>query len=136
MTLALIPYDETSEWGERIDELIDRIAEHSSGTLSSERIGGLIAAGNWWLVDINNGQGLAIVEPLHFETGKKVLEIIGVAGDDMKEWEGAIHELEFVARKLGYHRIRACGRKGWAKVAARHGYEVTRVVVEKDLFDA
>lgn len=134
--LALIPYDETEEWEDRIDELIDRIVGASSGTLSSEGIWGLIAAGKWWLVAINGGQGLAIVEPMHFATGKKVLEIIGVAGDDMKEWENAIHELEFVARKLGYHRLRACGRKGWARVAARHGYEVTRVVVEKDLWGA
>ena len=136
MMLAPVKLGEVDDWIEKIDPLLERIAAESRGTLSTEGIWANIAQGHWWLAAINDGKAIVVLEPIRFLTGKNVLEIVGLAGDGMKEWESAVEELEAVAKKLGFHRLRAGGRKGWARVAARHGWKETRVIVEKDLFDA
>lgn len=128
--------EEADDWGERLNDLIDEIADASRGTLSSEDIWSRIASGQWWLIGINDLDGVAILEPIKFSTGLHVLEVVGLAGDDMKKWESASEELERVARHMGFHRLRAGGRMGWARIAERHGWKRTRVIVEKDLFDA
>ncbi len=128
--------EEADEWGEKLDGLITDIANASRGTLSPENIWGRIASGQWWLIAISGLRGVAILEPIKFDTGINVLEVVGLAGDEMKEWEGAAEELEKVARHMGFNRLRACGRLGWAKVAERHGWKRTRVIVEKDLYNA
>ena len=128
--------EEADELGEKLDSLIDDIADASRGTLSSKDIWGQIAKGDWWLISIKDTQGIAILEPIRFATGMNVLEVIGVAGDRMKEWEDASEELERVARHMGFQRLRAGGRMGWARVAERHGWKRTRVIVEKDLYNA
>lgn len=133
---APVKLDEIEDLTDQIDPLIEKIAAASRGTLSAAGIWANIAQGHWWLACVGNGKAIVILEPISFITGKRVLEIIGLAGDEMKEWESAVAELETTARKLGFHRLRAGGRRGWSKIAARHGWTETRVIVEKDLFDA
>jgi hypothetical protein len=134
--LTQVKLDDLDNWTDRIDPLIERIAEESRGTLSTHGIWANIAQGHWWLAAINKGQAIVILEPIRFLTGKNVLEIVGLAGDEMKAWEDSVHELETIARGLGFHRLRAGGRRGWARIAAKHGWKETRVIIERELYDA
>ena len=130
----LTPVTDTA--GLDLDSLIERIAERSRGTLRPEDIWATIGAGIWWVAVIDGGRGAVLVEQTTFKSGIKVLEIVGLAGDGIREWEGAVADLETLARRMGVDRLRAIGRKGFAPFAAKHGWKEVGVVLEKELFDA
>lgn len=136
MTLRAITLEEVPGWEDRLDDLIEKIVERSRGELSTEYVWATIASGEWWLAVVNDGKALVIVQPIRFKTGLNLLEIIGVAGEGLDEWEDSVGELESLARELGFHRIRGRGRKGWGRVATRHGWKETGVIVERDLYNA
>jgi hypothetical protein len=132
--LAPILSDEIATRIDGFAPLFEKIAAESRGTLSTEAIRDTIRAGNWWLAEIANGQAAVIVEPINFKTGMRVLEVVGIAGAGMDEWAvAACRELENFARSQKFHRLRAGGRRGWARIAPKHGWRETRVIVEKDL---
>jgi hypothetical protein len=69
-------------------------------------------------VDDNNQiVGLCIIGVTVFETGKRVLQMPYVAGDNMMDWlmEG-FHLVNRIARDMDCTHIRGFGRPGWERV--------------------
>lgn len=63
-----------------------------------------------------------------------VFFVDAIGGREMDRWlPQCLAELEDRARRAGMRSGEFEGRKGWARVLARHGYRVVRVVVEKVL---
>lgn len=118
------------------DELFDRIAAKSRGTLSTDVIREALDSEKWGLAELGEGLGIALLNSITFKTGLRALEIVGLAGDEMRAWREAVSEMEVFARHSGYDRMTAGGRKGFERVSAPFGWRMTHVVVEKDLFDA
>lgn len=136
MTFAPIPTDSVAVWEDAVAPLITRLVNESRGTLTDEAVWAQIASGEWYLAIVNDGATVVILDEYTSPSGIKILEIVGIAGENMADWENAARELEDIARERGVNRLRACGRIGWGREAKKYGWKMTRVVVEKDLFNA
>lgn len=131
-----IPTDSVAVWEDAVEPLIARLVNESRGTLTEEAVWGQIVSGEWYLAIVSDGKTVVILDEYTTPAGVKVLEIVGIAGENMADWAEAARGLESIARGRGVHRLRACGRVGWGREAKKFGWKMTRAVVEKDLYNA
>lgn len=73
--------------------------------------------------------GICILQVVTFPSGKKVLEMPYISGDNMEDWliEG-FEVIKQIAKESGCKYVRGAGRPGWSKVVPdlkviRHVYE-------------
>lgn len=86
-----------------------------------------------WLVrKENEAVGLCLTSITAFPQ-KRILQIVGLAGENVKEWLHLLDEIEDWARLNGCNRITGCGRIGWEKVLASKGFYRQYSVIGKDL---
>lgn len=125
------------DWTSQIDPLLEKMAARSGGRYSAEHLYDGLARGLTWVAEIDNWRAAMIVKPINWPTGLNELEIVGLAGDGLPEWQDAMFSAERIARDLHFNRITIPhGRKGWVKPCEAHGWKQTGVILEKDLWDS
>lgn len=136
MTFRPIEKGAVASWSDRIEPLLEKMVARSGGRLDADGVYASLAAGNYWLAEISNWQAAMVLNPINWKTGLNELEIVGLAGDGLKEWESAMFAAESIARDLNFHRLTIPhGRKGWTKLCAPRGWKETAVILEKELTD-
>lgn len=119
---------------DKISDLIERIADESNGAITSSYLWTGIASGAFALLTPDE-ETVLILKEYETPTGIRGVEFVGLAGK-MDAWPKIAPKLEAEARARGINRFRAEGRVGWAREAKKYGWKVTRVIIEKDLYDA
>lgn len=134
MTFNPISKDAVCSWTDKLDPLLDRMVARSGGRYTAEGIYARLAAGDLWLAEVGNWKAAMVLQPINWETGLNELEVVGLAGDGLKEWEEAVYAAESLARDLRFHRLSVPhGRKGWSRGAMAHGWKEAGVILEKVL---
>lgn len=134
MTFSPVAKHDLESWTDQIDPLLERMAARSGGRFTAEHLYEGLASGRCWLAEIGGWKAAMVVKPINWPTGLNELEIVGLAGDGLPEWQDAMLSAESIARKLNFNRLTVPhGRKGWARVCK--GWRETGVILERDLFD-
>lgn len=72
------------------------------------------------------------IEKITFSTGKRIMHIMTVGGENMSEWlSDAIGVLDKIAKDHNCSEIYGIGRAGWVKTLSSHGYEVLHTTLRK-----
>lgn len=86
-----------------------------------------------WAI-LRNGKPVgALVTDIFAHKQRTYGQVKYVAGEGMEEWLCLLGALEDWFGKRGADGVLLAGRKGWERVAKRHGYELDSVVMRKDL---
>lgn len=131
-----IPKKDIEAWTDQIDPLLERMAERSGGRFTAEDLYAGLASGLTWLAEIGDWRAAMVVKPINWPTGLNELEIVGLAGDGLPDWQEAMFSAERIARELHFDRLSIPhGRRGWVKPCLAHGWRQAGVIMEKDLFN-
>ena len=124
-----------ASYADHLDPLLAKMAARSGGRYTAEHLYDGLAEGRCWLAGIDGWRGAAILQAHNWPTGLNELDVLGVAGEGLREWVEAVVELESIARKLNFHRLSAPhARIGWVPFALKHGWRKAGVILEKELF--
>jgi hypothetical protein len=96
---------------------------------------GLISGGQQlWLVTVGDKLTAVIVTMIIQHPRRKILHLSHIAGMHMKSWvREALDVMRDVAAQTGCAAIEANGRLGWAKHAAKLGFEEKSRIYEMEL---
>jgi hypothetical protein len=134
---------------------VDPALVHSVWPLVADRIGAAMARGGIgayapveesvlagralvWLATDGMGIAAAAVTQLERTDRGLICVIVACGGTNMRRWLHLIDGIEEFARAEGCAATRIIGRKGWARVLSRGGfqtrpYRVRRIILEKEL---
>ena len=114
--------------------LIEEIIAASKGRMTAGDIFRLIAAGKaqLWVAETDRIRAVALTEFIRFPR-RQICRVWACVGRGMDEWHPLIDEIEAWAKAEGCDAMRHEARKGWARVLAPKGYEMTHVILEKEL---
>ena len=92
--------------------------------------------GQLWIVTDRTDEIRAVaVSMLHEQGSRRICRLRCIAGTGMNEWVGHIRDLEIWAKAHGCDGMEIVSGRGWERVLKPHGYELTHVILEKDLLD-
>lgn len=119
-------------WVRQSAAFLNQIAEGSGGRLTLESILDALASNHYRLALVLDEEVRAAIvwQPIHWKTGLKEFEIVGLTGEGMKEWLHLDDELRAKAREMGFDVLRSSARPGWARVMKSKGYEMTHATLE------
>jgi hypothetical protein len=136
VTFNPIAGDSVSSWSNKIDPLLAKMAASSGGRQTPEYLYESLAAGKFWLAEIDNWRAAAVFRRINWPTGLNELEIVGIGGEGLRDWANTVVDLERLARELSFGRLSTpCAREGWLPFATKHGWRKAGVILEKDLSD-
>lgn len=136
MSFTPISREAVQSFDKKLDPLLERMVKRSGGRLDIEGLYASLAAGSYWLAEVDNWRAAMILNPINWRTGLNELEIVGFAGDGLAEWEETVFSAEKLARELHFNKLSIPhGRKGWARLCKAHGWRESGVILEKDLHD-
>lgn len=125
-----------SSWTDQLDPILEKMAAASRGRYTAEHLYDGLTNGLTWVAAIDDWRAAMIVKPVNWPTGLNELEIVGLAGEGLPEWQEAMFSAETIAHRLHFNRLTIPhGRKGWVKPCAAHGWKQTGVILEKDFYD-
>lgn len=125
--------DDLRGWVRRSAEYIAQIAEGSGNRLTFESILDALASGHYRLAVALSGDDVRaamVWQPIHWKTGLKEFEVIGLTGKGMRDWLHLDDELKAKAKEMGFDVIRPYARPGWVRVMKSRGYEMTHAILE------
>ncbi len=134
--LSLTRYSDSSvaEVWRQVLPLVDGIVAASRGSITADGIFEFIVNGDMqlWVTEGDGILAIAITEIVRYPR-KTVCKIFGCTGNGMKEWLHFMDEIEAWAAANGCRGMKHEARKGWARILAPKGYEMTHVILEKEL---
>ena len=75
---------------------------------------------------------VGVTQILTYPSGKKVIDIVLTAGDELMSWlEDSNNTIYEWARQLDADQVRIMGRPGWSKMLHRIGFEHAYTVMIK-----
>lgn len=86
----------------------------------------------WAAVEGNKPIAIMITE-IHTFDRMKVCMLTACVGTGMGDWIDAMKIVEDWARSVGCQQIEPIARQGWARALKPYGFELTHVVLTKDL---
>lgn len=86
----------------------------------------------WAAIEDNKIIAVMITE-IHTFDRMKVCLLVACVGTGMSDWIAAIKTVEDWARAVGCKEIEPVARQGWARALKPHGYELTHVMLTKEL---
>ena len=118
-----------------VEDMLKRPLEHSNNELNIETVFMRIIKGDMLLVTISKGSDIVAaiaIEQTTFDTGKKIMNLTLVGGDDMHEWMHKFDEVtQNLAKDYGCEEIYIIGRKGWVRALRSLGFDTVHTVVSK-----
>lgn len=120
-----------------IESLIDDACKTSRGRFRPEYWQEFCkTAGKLWIVTDRMDQVRAAgISMVHNQGARQICRMRVIAGEGLKDWVGHISDIELWAKRNGCDGMEIVGGKGWERVMKPYGYDLTHVVLEKDLFD-
>lgn len=133
--LMTVPAEKLEEYWPQVRELIAQSCERSGGRyapvdLMREILG---RAAQLWTAERDGKVEAIMLTRLVNYPQARICEAFVCVGAGMEEWLAYLSTAEQWARENGCKRFVPIARKGWAKVLAARGYELTHVVLEKVL---
>lgn len=128
--------DDLRHWIRKSAGFLDQIAEGSGGRLTLESILDAISSGHYRLTVALDGEEVRaamVWQPIHWKTGLKEFEVVGLTGKGMRDWLHLDNDLRAAAKEMGFGVIRAVARPGWSRVMKSRGYTMTHVTLEAPL---
>lgn len=125
--------DDLRRWIRDSAEFINQIAEGSGGRLTFESILDALSSGHYRLAVVLDGESVRaamVWQPIHWKTGLKEFEVIGLTGKGMRDWLHLDDELKKRVFEIGFDVIRPYARPGWSRVMKSRGYVTTHVIME------
>ena len=131
---ALLPHKVEERWPS-IVKLVEKWLAEGQGEYILTDILQYLKTGEWqcWVIR-KEGKVTAIAVTTETSFPQyKAMNVVGVAGVDMKGWLVLLPELEDWARICGCKKLRGCGRSGWDRVLKPFGFQKEYNVMAKDV---
>lgn len=123
-------------WDELIKFLQPAIDE-SNGELTERDVMEKLVEGSIILAAVYDDQTLIAVvvyEMIHFDSGKKVINIQLAGGERLDEWfRQAVDIANYIALERDADDIYVIGRPGWQRKLKQLGFEVVHTVLHKEV---
>ena len=132
-SVALVNPTDIHELWPVVHKHIEKMLHHSEGELELEDFyTGLIEGGMmlWIAIDEKKIVASMVVQIIPYPR-KRVLRIISIGGDRMKDWITYLPKVEDWALTIGCSHIECWGRKGWEKILK--DWKSSYTVLTKDL---
>lgn len=134
MRLEKVEWFEIPTQWPKVEGWVSAALDHGVGYLSEDiKRELMLRAMLLWLVTDGAELRGCVVTTLWSQPRVKVCQIVLCGGENIADWHHLIAEIETYAREHGCDQVREKGRRGWKKLAARHGYEELSVEYGKTL---
>lgn len=118
-----------------IKSMLERAISHSNGEITSEDILKRSIEGEILIVTISVKAKVVAaiaIEQRNFNSGKRILNLTLVGGDEMASWMDKFSEVaNNLAKDYNCDEIYIVGRPGWTRTLKRLGFETVHTVVSR-----
>lgn len=131
----LVLLTDGARWVEILPLVKRIIAKGWSGKFEPEDIYDACAKGDFqcWAWIVNDKALGVLLTRITAYPRAKVIELLGLAGPDRRDWLHELARIEAWAISQGCTMEEASGRSGWEEVMAPHGFRKTAVMISKEL---
>ena len=130
------PKDLSIVWP-RVKHHLQRVVDESHGDLCMKSIRAGLLKGEGQLLAITRGEYILAAATMNVQTmdsGKRVLVVPAVGGDEIENWIEALDEyVTQVAKNLMCDSVRGIGRLGWVRKLKDYGWTPCHQIVEKEV---
>ncbi len=133
--LIAVTQPHVPDWYEVTHELIAEACARSGGRWTLNDVLKCLLSGRfklWVAMRDEEIAGIGISEIIFYPQLREC-KVIAATGEDAGAWDHLILEIEEWAMTQGCRKMKLETRPGWKKPMAKYGYELTHVILEKDL---
>jgi hypothetical protein len=138
LVIAAVPASMIDLVWEQVTPLIQKVIDKAPDDVTLEATRENLINANTLLVTVSRGAKIVAVNILNvqvLDSGKRVLTIPVIGGEEMREWMDRFMEIaEQIAKDFDCTAIRGfAAREGWARVLEPYGYKKLHTVLQYEI---